>query len=165
LFSPYHYVHDVCGREENSKHWLENIFQHLQHTISICDREEDKTLFDFESWLKELHTFVDTLHVNCEGSSMKYSWRIFCATKLYKKFLNMSKLWQTILTILASTVACERGFSRQNIIKDVQRKKLSVATLNSLMWVSLAGPDSSMVEWNMVYEIWKEAKQRRILNI
>jgi hypothetical protein len=20
LFSPYHYVHDVCGREENSKH-------------------------------------------------------------------------------------------------------------------------------------------------
>jgi len=70
-----------------------------------------------------------------------------------------------MLTIPASTVACERGFSRQNIIKDVRRTKLSLATLDALMRVSLTGLDSSMVEWHRVYEFWKNAKERRILNI
>ena len=69
--------------------WLENKFQHLQHTI--CEREEEKTLFDFEACLKELHAFVDTLRVNCEGSSMKDAQMIFCATELYTNFPNMSK--------------------------------------------------------------------------
>ena len=47
------------------------------------------------------------------------AWRIFCVTELHTNFPNMSKLWQAILTILASTMACERGVSRQNIIKDI----------------------------------------------
>ena len=96
---------------------------------------------------------------------MKDAWRIFCVTELHTNFPNMLKLWQTILIIPASTVACERGFSRQNIIKDVRRTKLSLATLDALMRVSLTRLDSSMVEWNIVYEIWKDVKERRILNI
>ena len=91
--------------------------QHLQHTL--CEKQENKTTFDFESCLKELHAFVDTLHVNCEESSMKDAWRIFCVTELHTNFPNMSKFWQAILSIPASTVACERGFSRQNKIKDI----------------------------------------------
>ena len=58
-------------------------------------------------------------------------------------------------------MACERGFSRQNIIKDVRRTKLSLATLDALMRVSIIGLESSMVEWDRVYEIWKDAKERR----
>ena len=162
LFSPCHYLQDVHGREQNSKRWLEKLFQHLQHTL--CEREENKTRFDFEACLKELHIFVDTLRVNCEGSSMKDAWRIFCVTELHTNFPNMAKLWQAVLTIPASTVACERGFSRQNIIKDVRRTKLSLATLDALMRVSLTRLDSSMVEWDRVYEMWKDAKERRILN-
>ena len=135
LFSPCHYLQDVHGRERNSKHWIEKLFQHLQHTL--CEKEENKTTFDFESCLKELHAFVDTLHVNCEGSSMKYAWRIFCVTKLHTNFPNMSKLWQAVLTIPASIVACERGFSRQNIIKDIRKTKLSLDTLDALMRVPL----------------------------
>jgi hypothetical protein len=163
LFSPCHYLEDVHGRERNSKRWLEKIFQHLQHPY--YQSEENKTTFDFEACLKELHPFVDTLRVNCEGSSMKDAWRIFYVTGLHTNFPNMSKLWQAILTIPASTVACERGFSRQNIIKDVRRTKLSLVALDALMRVSLTGLDSSMVEWDRVFDIWKDAKERRILNI
>ena len=106
LFSPCHYLEDVHDREQNSKRWLEKLFQHLQHTS--CEREESKTTFDFEACLKELHAFVDTLRVNCEGSSMKDAWRIFCVTELHTNFPNMSKLWKAILSIPASTLACER---------------------------------------------------------
>ena len=77
----------------------------------------------------------------------------------------MSQLWQAILSIHSTTVACERGFSRQNIIKDVRRTKLSLTTLDALMRVSITGLESSMVEWDRVYEIWKDAKERRFLNI
>ena len=91
LFSPCHSLQDVHGREWNSKHWIEKRFQHLQHTL--CEKEENKTTFDFESCLKALHAFVDTLHVNCEGSSMKDAWRIFCVMELHTNFPNMSKLW------------------------------------------------------------------------
>ena len=163
LFSPCHYLEDVHGRERNSKRWLEKLFQHLPHTS--CEREESKTTFDFEACLKKLHAFVDTLHVNCEGSSMKDAWRIFCVTKLHTNFPNMSKLWQAILYIPIGIVACERGFSRQNIRKDIRRTKLSLATIDALMRVSITGLESSMVEWDRVYEIWKDAKERRFLNI
>ena len=62
-------------------------------------------------------------------------------------------------------MACEREFSRQNIIKDIRRTKLSLDTLDALMRVSLTGIDSMMVEWDKVYEIWKDAKERRLSNI
>ena len=135
----------------------------MQHTL--CEKEENKTTFDFESCLKALHAFVDTLHVNCEGSSMKDAWRIFCVTELHTNFSNMSKLWKEVLTIPASTMARERGFSRQNIIKDIRRTKLSLDTLYALMRVSLKGIDSVMVEWDRVYGIYKDAKERRLSNI
>ncbi|XP_057858696.1 uncharacterized protein LOC131067628 [Cryptomeria japonica] len=161
LFSPCHYSRDVRTREENSRRWLDKLFQHLQHTP--CEGEENTPLFDFEACKRELHPFVDTLYFSCDGSlPMKDAWRVFCVTNLHSNYPNMSKLWQAILTIPASAVACARGFSRQNTIKDTRRTKLSLDTLDALMRVSLAGLDSSTVEWNRVYEIWKDAKQRRV---
>ena len=77
----------------------------------------------------------------------------------------MLKLWQSILVIPANSVACERGFSKQNVIKDIRRTKLSINTLDALMRVSLIGPDVSKVEWQRAYEIWYSAKERRIHDI
>ena len=36
----------------------------------------------------------------------------------------MMKLWQAMLAIRASTVDCERGFSKKNIIKDIRKSRL-----------------------------------------
>ena len=85
--------------------------------------------------------------------------------ELHTNFPTISNLWKAVLSIPASTVACERGFSRQNIIKDIRRTKLSLDTLDDLMRVSLTGIDSAMVEWDRVYEIWKDAKEIRLSNI
>lgn len=53
----------------------------------------------------------------------------------------MLKLWQAILVIPASMVACEREFSKQNLIKDIRRTTLSINTLDAFMCVSLTRPD------------------------
>ena len=77
----------------------------------------------------------------------------------------MMKLWQAILTIPASTLDCERGFSKQNIIKDIRKSKLGLDTLDALMRISLNGPELSVVDWNVVYEVWRDTKSRRVLEV
>ena len=79
----------------------------------------------------------------------------------HSRYPNMLKLWQAILVILASTVACERGFSKQNVIKGIRRTRLSINTLDALMHVSLIGPNISEVDWQCVYDIWCSSKYRR----
>lgn len=77
----------------------------------------------------------------------------------------MMKLWQVVLTNPASTVDCERGFSKQNIIKDIRKLRLGLDTLDALMRISLNGPELSNVDWHAVYEIWIDTKSRRILEL
>ena len=77
----------------------------------------------------------------------------------------MMKLWQAVLTIPASIVDCESGFSKQNIIKDIRKSRLGLDTLDALMRVSLNEPESSNVDWHAVYEIWIDTKSKRILEL
>jgi len=121
-----HYVQYVHGREENSKRWLENLWNNCMYLLILF-----------------IWKFVNTLRVNCEGPSMKVAWMILCVLELCN----------TILNILPSILSCERVFSRQNIIEGIQRKKLSLTTLNTFMWFSLRGLDSSLIEWDRVHGI------------
>ena len=75
------------------------------------------------------------------------------------------KLWQAIHTIPASTVDCERGFSKQNIIKDIQKSRLGLDTLDALMRISLNELELYVVDWNVVYEVWRDTKSRRVLKL
>ena len=77
----------------------------------------------------------------------------------------MMKLWKAILIIPTSTVDCERGFSKQNIIKDIKKSRLGLDTLDALMKISLNGPKLSNVDWNIVYEIWRDTKSSRVLKL
>lgn len=77
----------------------------------------------------------------------------------------MLKLWQVVLVIPIGVVAYERGFSRKNLIKDIKRSKLSLDTLDALMRVSLNGPNLFEVDLDVVYEIWKDTKNRRVFDL
>ena len=59
-----------------------------------------------------------------------------------------------------SIVACERGFSKKYMIKDIKRTIFSIDTLDGLMGISLIGPHILVVEWEQVYEIRHNAKER-----
>ena len=97
---------------------------------------------------------------------MKEAWKVFRNTKQWHtNYPHIMKLWQAVLTIPASTVDCERGFSKQNIIKDIRKSRLGLDTLDALMRISLNGPELSIVDWNAVYEIWRDTKSRRVLEL
>jgi len=121
-----HYVQYVHGREENLKHWLENVWNNCTYVLILF-----------------IWKFVNTHWVNFEGPSIKVAWMI----------LFVLELWHAILNIPPSILACERVFWRQNIIEGVQRKNLSLTTLNAFMWLSPRGLDSSLIEWDRVHEI------------
>ncbi|MCO5597856.1 hypothetical protein L7F22_051941 [Adiantum nelumboides] len=161
LFSPCHYADDELTREGNAKRWLEKLLHHLQPN-------KDNALLhvDNDACFRELYAFIDTLRLNCNGFSMKEAWRMFGHMKNWQdSFPNLMKLWQVVLVLPASTVACERGFSKQNLIKDDMRTRLTIKTLDDLMRVSLTGPKTEEVEWDRVFDIWKGAKERRIYDV
>ena len=123
-------------------------------------------LFDAKSCKRELHPFFDSLNLACDGFSMKAAWKVFRNTNLWHTtYPHMMILWQAILTIHASIVDCERGFSKQNIIKDIKKSRLGLDTLDALMRISLKGPELSNVDWNIVYAIWRDTQSRRVLEL
>ncbi|CAI7819000.1 unnamed protein product [Closterium sp. NIES-54] len=74
-----------------------------------------------------------------------------------RSYPNLVRLWVAVAVLPISTVECERGFSRQNIIKSWQRTGLHNAKLGDLMTLSLLEYD---VEWRDVVELWRSTKKR-----
>ena len=106
LFSPCHYPSDLYVRETNAKQWLERLFSHLQH--KLCNEGDNVPFFDIAACKIELYEFIDVLHLNGERFPMKDAWKVFSQIKdWHSRYPNMLKLWQAILVIPASTVACE----------------------------------------------------------
>lgn len=119
-----------------------------------------------EGCKKELSKFVSRMYIGCGGMPFKDAWQVFSCTSQCDTFPNMVRLWQAILVLPISSVACERGFSKQNLIKSNRRQCLKVETLEALMRVSLLGPpDSTCIEWEEVYKIWELVKARRTCQV
>ena len=47
----------------------------------------------------------------------------------------------------------------------MKRNRLNIEHLGDLMRVSLNGPHIEEIQWDCVYEIWKDAKDRRVYYI
>jgi hypothetical protein len=68
-----------------------------------------------------------------------------------------------LLVSPVSTVDCERGFSRMNLIKTDVRNKLAIDNLENLMRVSLHDSDETTFPFNKAFDKWAAVKSRRIL--
>ncbi|CAI7752510.1 unnamed protein product [Closterium sp. NIES-53] len=74
------------------------------------------------------------------------------------KYPNLVQLWVAVAVLSLSTVECERGFSRQNIIKSWQRGSLKDARLGDLICMSLMEYEPN---WEEVVGIWRSYKKRK----
>jgi hypothetical protein len=75
----------------------------------------------------------------------------------------MQRLICAVATLPVSTAACERGFSKMNIVCSPLRSTLTVAHMSSLLFVSMVGPP--VIEWNpLPYAKTWIAKGRRHAN-
>ncbi|KAH3832942.1 hypothetical protein DPMN_106238 [Dreissena polymorpha] len=68
-----------------------------------------------------------------------------------------------LLVSPVSTVDCERGFSRQNVIKTDLRNCLTVKNLEHLMKISIEGKDCKDVDLKVIYKLWAGKKHCRII--
>ena len=75
-------------------------------------------------------------------------------------FPNIIKLISIAYTIPVSSVECERGFSKQNLIKTKCRNLLAASSLDLWMRVGLEGPDSKVFDFQKAWLIWKNEKKR-----
>ncbi|CAI7900042.1 unnamed protein product [Closterium sp. NIES-54] len=75
-----------------------------------------------------------------------------------RRWPNLILLWQALAVLPLSTVECERGFSRQNIIKSWVRGALCNARLGELMQISLLKYE---IEWPEALEVWRSMRRRR----
>ncbi|CAI7877531.1 unnamed protein product, partial [Closterium sp. NIES-54] len=109
---------------------------------------------------KELRMFTSVLAASTKGE------RRFHAglTAMLKtpdwrdNYPNLVLLWVAVAVLPLSTVECERGFSRQNIIKSWKRSALKDARLGDLMCMSLMDytPD-----WDEIVTVWRSYKKRK----
>jgi hypothetical protein len=67
---------------------------------------------------------------------------------------------ERLLVIPVSTVDCERGFSRQNLIKTNLRNTLCIKNLENLMRLAI---NQEEMDFDLAFRKWATAKQRRIL--
>jgi hypothetical protein len=66
------------------------------------------------------------------------------------------------MVIPVSTTICERGFSRQNLIKNHLRTSLKLETLDALMRISCANILVENINCNALMLVWRNMKDRRI---
>ena len=66
----------------------------------------------------------------------------------------MTKLMAISMVLPVSSVECERGFSKQNIIKTQLRCRLTIESLEQLMRVSLNGPRLEELDPLPIYRMW-----------
>jgi hypothetical protein len=84
------------------------------------------------------------------------------ALAIRKNFGQVSRLVDIFYLLPLTTVDCERGFSKQNIIKTKQRNGLATERLASLMHISINGQTEYLQEEDLhiCFLNWKNAKKR-----
>ena len=111
----------------------------MQH--KKCNGSGYVPLFDIAACKREIYEFIDVLYLNGKTFPMKDAWKVFSQTKYWhSRYPNMLKLLQAVVVIQANTVACERYFYKQNLIKYINRTSLLIGTLDALIRISLIGP-------------------------
>ncbi|MCO5565151.1 hypothetical protein L7F22_018824 [Adiantum nelumboides] len=88
--------------------------------------------------------------------SLKDTWVAIAKNSTMKeKYPMLLTLANIALLQCCSTAACERGFSKQNLIKSKLRNHLNVRTVESLMRISIEGPSLRDFDFSDAIEMWR----------
>lgn len=155
LFSPRDYPDDVRGIFNMGALWIKPLLEKFGNVVN-----SQACVLQYEEFMVKLKRY-------CPGKSMHMAWE-FCGHDIEweQSFGEMKKLWRACLVIVASTVNCERGFSKMNHIKSNERNRLSLENLNKLMFLSYNGSkDPREVDWDAIYLAWDSLKSHRDVEV
>ncbi|KAJ8313839.1 hypothetical protein KUTeg_008400 [Tegillarca granosa] len=85
------------------------------------------------------------------------------AIKQGSNFPIVKDIAMRFLCLPVSSVECERGFSKQNLIKTKLRNRLATKVLENLMIISIDGPDQSDFCFTKAFQKWAENPHRILM--
>ena len=88
--------------------------------------------------------------------------KVLTSSEMQEQFPQILKLLTLALTVPASSVDCERGFSKQNLSKTKIRAKLKTINVSTLMKMSIDSPDMEHFDFHGAFVIWCSTKDRVI---
>ena len=152
LFSPNLYPANDDERTHITEEWLERLFVKFQTSEEEQDRCRGECL-----------EMVETMREMIPNKSLFEAWEFACTTPEWSiNWPGLNNLWRRVMVIPVSTAICERGFSKQNLIKSHLRSYLKLETLDALMRISCANIPVENIDWNVVMLVWRNMKDRRI---
>ncbi|CAI7849874.1 unnamed protein product [Closterium sp. NIES-53] len=156
----------------------ESLVHHLDERLGSLDKLSGVKLFMPNEWPhgRQERTMVCTVHLESlttlfrahesdeivPGVNKQKAFkelRSFCQEDAYP---NLVKLWVAVAMLPLSTVECEQGFSRQNVIKSWLRGSIKDARLSDLMCMALLSYEP---DWEEVVKIWRAYKKRKPFTI
>ncbi|CAI7902577.1 unnamed protein product [Closterium sp. NIES-54] len=136
-------------REKKCKEWLHGCSRLFRHKLPG---------FNLKAAERELPTFCAIMESHHEMESFAQGLNNFGSVDSKRRWPNLILLWQELSVLPLSTMECERGFSRLNIIKSWVRGALCNALLRELMQISLLKYE---IEWPEALEVWRSMRRRR----
>ena len=106
---------------------------------------------------------VETMREMILNKSLFEAWEFVGTTPQWStNWHGLSNLWRRVMVIPVSTTTCERGFSKQNLIKSHLRTHLQLEISGALMRISCANIPVENINWNAVMVVWRNMKDRNI---
>ena len=104
-----------------------------------------------EEWI----IFKQLMSKNFNDSTIQgMATKLLCSSEMQEQFPQMLKLLTIALTVPVSSVDCERGFSKQNLIKTKIRAKLKTENVSTLMKTSVNIPEMEKFDFHKTFVIW-----------
>ena len=88
--------------------------------------------------------------------------KLLSSSEMQEQFPQMLKLLTIALTVPVSSVDCERGFSKQNLIKTKIRAKLKTESVSTLMKMSVDTPEMEKFDFHRAFLIWCSIKDSHL---
>lgn len=113
-----------------------------------------------EEWLMVKHVLTGYQGVRMSSSLSS----LLAKDNFSSDYPNVSKFFTICLLSAVSSVDCERGFSRYNLIKTNIRNRLKVSSVNTIVKICLHPSTLKTFNFRRAFQVWCSAKDRRILN-
>lgn len=127
------------------------------------DGAELEPLLDGDELKAEWIELKQIMSRNFKDSSIQgMAKKLLTSIEMQEQFPNTLQLLTIALTIPVSSVDCERGFSKQNLIKTKIRARLKTETVSTLMTMSVDTPELEQFDFHNAFEIWCSVKDRVI---
>ena len=142
---------------------IDTLSVHYGEFKNTDDGVELEPLLDGQELKEEWVIFKQLMSKNFSDLSIQgMAKKVLNPSEMQDQFPQMLKLLTIALTVPVSSVDCERGFSKQNLIKTKIRAKLKTENVSTLMKMSVDTPELDKFDFHRAFVIWCSIKDRVI---